>query len=144
MQDATASVVTPKDHGGLRKNEPSEVGREFGSYLAAYTEAAIADMEGRGEQVPERCRSCAFRQGTYPNGCSETVATALNCVLNSEPFYCHQKVDKATGEPSDYCAGYLIGIGALETDPWQAPDVAIPRYNLLSYSLEGFQKAADE
>ena len=39
--------------------------------------------------VPDRCKTCAFREGTVPNRCIDTVADAMKCVMEGRPFNCH-------------------------------------------------------
>jgi hypothetical protein len=38
----------------------------------------------------DRCKSCAFRAGTVPNGCAQTQLDISKCVAENIPFYCHQ------------------------------------------------------
>jgi hypothetical protein len=38
----------------------------------------------------ERCKTCAFRVGTVPNGCEQTQLDVLKCVIEQKPFHCHQ------------------------------------------------------
>lgn len=54
----------------------------------------------------ERCKSCAFRAGTIPNGCASTILTAIECVRTGERFYCHEYKDEQ-GENSRLCGGWL-------------------------------------
>lgn len=55
--------------------------------------------------VPDMCFSCAFRLGTVPNRCLQTLLGAVNSVLDGVPFYCHIKHDAEGREK--ICAGYL-------------------------------------
>ena len=85
----------------LRLNVPAEDGVALGAQLARLTEGEAprfykAHAEGRA-----RCATCAFRAGTYPNGCAATLMDALKCVLEGVPFHCHEAEEKL-------CAGYVI------------------------------------
>lgn len=56
----------------------------------------------------ERCKTCAFRAGTVPNGCPQTQLDISKCVAESIPFYCHQ-------HRGQLCHGWVttrIGLGA--------------------------------
>lgn len=64
-------------------------GREMGEHLVRITEPAIRYLQLQGEP-DERCRSCAFRAGTVPNGCLQTQMDALKAVVEDVPFLCHQ------------------------------------------------------
>jgi hypothetical protein len=83
-------------------NRSSREGEILGRKLAEVAEAAIAKFP----DALERCRSCAFRRGTYPNRCWQTVVDAFGCLDINEPFHCHERTDDA-GYP-DLCAGYEI------------------------------------
>jgi hypothetical protein len=87
----------------LVSNEPSGVGRALGRELARLADVEAAKDPG----APERCRDCAFRLGTRPNGCATTVMDALKCAVEGEAFYCHLGV--ADGEePKRPCAGWSL------------------------------------
>jgi hypothetical protein len=76
----------------MRLNEPTRLGWEMGWHLARFANAA--------KLQPERCITCAFRSGTYANGCETTVMDALKCVMEGVPFYCHE-------ESTSLCGGYV-------------------------------------
>lgn len=78
MTDATRdhSRVTPE-------------GRAVGAQLVRLTEKAIKALAAEGEP-DERCKSCAFRLGTVPNGCPQTQMDAVKAVIEGVPFNCHQ------------------------------------------------------
>lgn len=80
-------------------NRPSPLGIEAGVELARLTETT------HHPALMDRCNSCAFRAGTIPNGCAETVNAAIECLQTGETFYCHQIPNGA--EPSKPCAGWL-------------------------------------
>lgn len=76
--------------------------------------AAIADEAERLSKIrfpgmAERCKSCAFRAGTLPNGCPDTVWDALKCVVEMRDFSCHQHFDE-NGKPIDICVGWLLAV----------------------------------
>lgn len=64
-------------------------GRALGEQLVRLTEPAIEALVAQDEP-DERCKSCAFRLGTVPNGCVQTQADALKAVVEDVPFLCHQ------------------------------------------------------
>lgn len=61
----------------------------MGEQMARLTDKSIAALAAEGEE-DERCKSCAFRAGTVPNGCPQTQMDALKCVIEGVPFKCHQ------------------------------------------------------
>lgn len=98
---------TPCAEGEGHPNVPTDQGRELGAELARLTDVAEADqLKTFPDQLP-RCDDCAFRAGTAPNGCSETLMDAIKCVVEMSPFYCHKGV-AADGEPKHMCRGYLL------------------------------------
>lgn len=83
-------------------NRPSIAGAKLGRKLSQMADESFAlfpDALGR-------CRTCAFRLGTYPNRCWQTVVDAFGCLDINDPFHCHERFD-AAGHP-DLCAGYEI------------------------------------
>ena len=89
------------------ENLPDEAGRELGAELAR-----LADVEEEKQradfpdQLP-RCDDCAFRLGTRPNGCSETLMDAVKCVIECVPFYCHKGI-KDGESPKRLCSGWAL------------------------------------
>jgi hypothetical protein len=77
-------------------NEPTRDGFEMGYYMARW-----ADKEesagGKLANGSERCATCAFRQGTYPNGSPVTQMDAMKCVLEGTPFLCHEEAKPCAG-----------------------------------------------
>ena len=61
----------------------------MGEQMVRLTEPAILRMKLQGEP-DERCKSCAFRAGTVPNGCMQTQMDVLKAVVEDVPFLCHQ------------------------------------------------------
>ncbi len=76
MNDRNPNRVTPE-------------GRAIGEQMVRLTEPAIQRLAAEGEP-DERCKSCAFRLGTVPNGCLQTQGDAMKCVVEGVPFLCHQ------------------------------------------------------
>jgi len=68
--------------------------------------------------VPDRCSSCAFREGTVPNGCPETVLDAIKCVIEGVPFMCHHNM--VDGKATEVCRGWLVTQRA-DKEPGKAP-----------------------
>ena len=77
-------MIEAQDHKRI-----SPAGKALGAQLVRLTEPAIAELAGEGEP-DERCKSCAFRLGTVPNGCMQTQSDALKAVIENVPFLCHQ------------------------------------------------------
>lgn len=103
-------------------NDPSPEGAELGAMLARFVDA---EMDGPRILRP-RCDDCAFLRGTEPNQIAGTVMTALKCVIEKEPFYCHWERGVSSGK---LCAGWeaLIeakGIPGLA--PWDFLEPAEP------------------
>lgn len=92
---------------GAVENLPSEEGAALGRELARLCDNAEAEVRQRHPRP--RCADCAFRLGTRPNQCAETVMDALKAVMEGVPFYCHLGVED--GEAERLCAGWAIAIG---------------------------------
>lgn len=81
---------------------------EHGKILGAEF-AAIADkLAPLHPDIPERCKTCAFRLGTTPNQSAGTLVEAMHCILGVDPaiFGCHQTLKG--GIPMQSCSGYLL------------------------------------
>jgi hypothetical protein len=63
----------------VERNKPTPEGRELGQHVARLCEVAIKECEAETPilKMIERCASCAFRAGTFPNGCPETLFDAI-------------------------------------------------------------------
>lgn len=96
-------------------NRPSNTGRALGANLARLTDKAEADLLVDFPNHTQRCKTCAFKAATFPNGCLATVMDAMKCVVEGIPFMCHQVMGQ-NGEPKDVCAGYMIAISALNDE----------------------------
>ena len=91
----------------LIRNRPTPEGKEAGAYIARFTDRAEIEVRKRFPNHAERCKSCAYRGGTVPNGCPDTVIDATKCAFEHRPFYCHERFNE-DGTPQDLCAGWLI------------------------------------
>ncbi|CAN7339750.1 hypothetical protein LJR074_001929 [Acidovorax sp. LjRoot74] len=79
-------------------------GRAIGAQWVRFVEPVIAHLAAQGEP-DERCKSCAFRPGTVPNGCLQTMADVTKAVLEQTPFSCH--VHRCPDGIPKLCAGWL-------------------------------------
>lgn len=94
-------------------NVPTPEGRQLGAQLARLADKSEAEMLAEQGMAPVRCKSCAFRLGTFPNGCPTTVMDALKCVMEAVPFYCHCSPRNQQGFHSGLCAGYIVASSSL-------------------------------
>jgi hypothetical protein len=96
-------------------------GREMGEQLVRLTEPAIKQLEAEGEP-DERCKTCAFRAGTVPNGCPQTQMDAMKAGLEGVPFLCHSHTN-GRGEYYAPCWGWFAMRVALKGAeikcPWE-------------------------
>ena len=106
----------------LVPNRPTPEGIAAGKQLARLWRSAMRDAVTQHPDavaaIPDRCKTCAFREGTIPNGCPETIMDALKCVMEKEPFMCHH--DMKNGKPTKMCAGWIVTQRA-DRDPVEAP-----------------------
>lgn len=84
---------------------------ELGQLVGRMSEKAVAKLAAEGEP-DERCKTCAFREGTHPNQCADTLMDALKCLVEGEPFYCHDT--KRVGWP---CHGWFAAAVATKGMP---------------------------
>lgn len=90
-----------------RLMDPARVtpeGRLLGAKLVEWFEPHIEDLVALGNP-DKRCKTCAFRAGTIPNGCPQTQMQVLKCVLEQDEFHCHSRHDEQ-GEPM-LCYGWV-------------------------------------
>lgn len=105
----------------LIRNRPTDLGREYGENLARFCDQAEPEVRKEFPDHAKRCKSCAFRAGTIPNGCEPTVMDATKCMLEHKPFYCHET--KSANPP--LCAGWAIMMfkaGEPMEAPWPYSD----------------------
>jgi hypothetical protein len=90
-------------------NRITEEGQELGRHMAR-----LCDRELAGKP-DDRCRTCAFRAGDHlANGSPETLMTAVKCLMERIPFWCH--------EGDHPCAGWMalrVAKGDEVTVPWE-------------------------
>lgn len=84
----------------------------MGLLMVRLVSPALAELALDGE-LDERCRSCAFRYGTVPNGDFQTQLDVLKAVYEGRRFACHMK------EP----------VGTVTCHGWYAARVALRRKN---------------
>ena len=77
-------MIEAEDHKRV-----SPEGKALGVQMARMSDKAIATLVAEGE-TDDRCKSCAFRFGTVPNGCAQTQLDAMKAVIEDVPFLCHQ------------------------------------------------------
>jgi hypothetical protein len=96
-------------------------GRAAGEQTARLVEKAIQKLEAEGEP-DERCKTCAFRAGTVPNGCPQTQSDAMKAGMEGVPFMCHQRINE-DGKHTTPCHGwYAMRValkGAVIKAPWE-------------------------
>ena len=64
-------------------------GIKLGQTMARLADKSQVLLTAEGE-TDERCKSCAFRLGTVPNGCPQTQLDVFKAVVEKVPFNCHQ------------------------------------------------------
>lgn len=76
-------------------------GKALGVTMAKMADKGQSWLTAEGE-ADERCKSCAFRLGTVPNGCPQTQLDVYKAVVEKVPFGCHQADKKG-----DVCHGWF-------------------------------------
>lgn len=97
----------------LIPNRPTPLGRKAGELFGRLIDKSANELRDKFPDMQERCKSCAYRPGTIPNGCEETIMDAIKCAVELEPFYCHERFDKE-GKPIDICQGWVIAISTTD------------------------------
>lgn len=107
-----AAVQQPREPGDAmyvpaahEHHRVCEVGKRAGAFMAQLADAEIAALAREGD-VDERCKSCAFRAGTVPNGCAQTQLDIQKAITEDVPFMCHCYRDKG-GKPNRICYGWF-------------------------------------
>lgn len=90
----------------VERNLPSPEGRALGEQIARFADAIEQRWRKELGWVPSRCSSCAFRKGTFPNGCLPTQADVTKCLLEDKAFFCHQL--PKDGSPMRLCGGFML------------------------------------
>lgn len=89
-------------------NKPTEIGRALGKQLARLCDAAETEQRKHFPDMQERCKTCAFRGGSLPNGCEETVMDAIKCVIEGVGFMCHHSPKDGKGGYTELCQGWFL------------------------------------
>lgn len=97
-----------------------------GKMLSERVQPVFDYAKAHGAEDP-RCKSCAFREGTLPNKCADTVLDATKCMLEGIEFHCH--CDMVDGQPTKLCAGWVasrivLGDTVIETGVPFSEDIA--------------------
>ena len=124
------------------RNRPTPEGRELGAHIARLCDQEEAKQAKMlRPTIPERCRTCAFRAGTVPNGCGPSLMDALKCAAGGGDFLCHEH-----GRKGQLCAGFQMMRfdNPVEVDwPWSdemrddPSPVRTPSDTLLTAAMEG-------
>jgi DNA-directed RNA polymerase subunit RPC12/RpoP len=94
----------------LIPNRPTELGRAAGVELARLTDAAEVKQLKKFPNMRERCVSCAFRAGTIPNGCEETLVDAVEAITTGRAFKCHMGPKDEGGNLTELCIGWMLAM----------------------------------
>lgn len=86
---------------GKELNLPTPEGQRLGELLANYWEQEAPAFYAAWPDSPPRCETCAFRKGTYPNGCPASLMDALKCLMEHDDFMCHE-------HPGRHCMGFVV------------------------------------
>jgi hypothetical protein len=98
--DQVAKIVTVRMKEAHDHSRVSPEGRALGEQMARLYDIALARLGDEADQG-ERCKTCAFRAGTVPNGCAQTQMDISKCAAEGIPFYCHQ-------HRGELCHGWII------------------------------------
>lgn len=83
-------------------------GQRLGEQMSRLTDTEVGKLISMGEwKKDERCKSCAFRFGTVPNGCVQTQMDAIKAVLEKKTFGCHVE-----GHGMGVCMGWFAAMQA--------------------------------
>jgi len=93
-------VIEAHDH-----HRVSPEGKAMGKEMARLADAECNALAVQNEP-DERCKTCAFRSGTVPNGCFQTQSDVLKAVTDNVPFMCHAHQD-SHGRYDHICYGWF-------------------------------------
>lgn len=102
----------------------SPEGRAMGAQLSRLADRSCAALAQQGE-VDERCKSCAFRVDTVPNGCLQTQMDALKAVVENVPFLCHQN-DRTGSVCHGWFAAEVAIVRAEQARGQRRPAITVP------------------
>lgn len=98
----------------LVRNLPCDKGRMLGRELARMADRAEAESVKNFPNTKVRCKTCAFRGGTVPNGTLLTVMDALKCAMEQKPFLCHEDLPNP-------CMGWIEAANVCQRNPIPTP-----------------------
>jgi hypothetical protein len=78
----------------------SAEGQALGEQMVRLYDIAARRLGDQADEG-ERCRTCAYRAGTVPNGCAQTQLDISKCTAEGIPFYCHQ-------HRGELCHGWIV------------------------------------
>lgn len=90
-----ATMIEARDH-----HRVSTEGQALGQQMALLYDIAQRRLGDQADEG-ERCKTCAYRAGTVPNGCAQTQLDISKCTAEGIPFYCHQR-------QGELCHGWII------------------------------------
>lgn len=96
-----------------KEQRTSAKGFQHGATMAKLADAGELMLALEGE-IAVRCKTCAFRAGTVPNGCMQTQMDITKAVLEHHPFMCH--VVKP-GEERKVCNGWFAAMQIAKKQP---------------------------
>lgn len=105
-----------------KETRTSPEGVRHGALMAKLADHHVALLIAEGEyDEDERCKSCAFRAGTVPNGCMQTQMDVMKAVLEKKPFACHVV---PPGKSRSICAGWFAAVQSMKDRepspcPWE-------------------------
>lgn len=111
----------------------SPQGQTMGVMMARLADAECASL-AQQDEPDERCKTCAFRAGTVPNGCAQTQFDVYKAVAENVPFGCHQERGSichgwfAVRRTADRAAaeGVLLAPATYDFSPPDEPKAAPP------------------
>lgn len=91
------SLAATKDHSRV-----SDEGKKIGHTMSRLADAGVVFLSANDEP-DTRCKTCAYRSGTIPNGCLQTQMDAMKATLEGVAFQCHHV---AKGKDKPLCHGW--------------------------------------
>lgn len=94
-------MIDPQEH-----HRVSPEGRKAGLLFSVLAEKECATLAQEHGEPDERCKTCALRAGTVPNGCFQTQGDLCKALVEDVPFMCHSKPGK-DGRFETICHGWF-------------------------------------
>jgi hypothetical protein len=88
-------------------------GQALGKQMARLAAKAIAEQKKQFPNMREPCATCAFKAGTIPNGCPQTLMDATKCLVEGVPFMCHHGTQDKDGNFNEFCVGWFASYSAI-------------------------------